>query len=71
VSSGPAAAASAVGSFTDEANGGSNGNAGNANSAASQDEGAQELASLVWNFVSTAGSLVQELDTEVNDSVLG
>jgi len=30
-----------------------------------QDEGVQELAALVWNFVGTAGSLVQELDTEV------
>ncbi|KAK3900393.1 hypothetical protein C8A05DRAFT_45767 [Staphylotrichum tortipilum] len=40
-------------SFTNDANG--NG---------TQDEGAEELASMVWNFVRTAGSLVQELDTE-------
>lgn len=26
---------------------------------------AQELGSMVWGFLSTAGSLVQELDTEV------
>lgn len=28
-------------------------------------QGARELAALVWNFTSTAGSLVQEIDTEV------
>ncbi|KAK4043762.1 hypothetical protein C8A01DRAFT_32080 [Parachaetomium inaequale] len=38
-------------------------NEGNANST-NHDQGAEELASMVWNFVSTAGSLVQELDTE-------
>lgn len=27
-------------------------------------QGAEELAGLVWNFVNTAGNLVQELDTE-------
>ncbi|KAK5663190.1 hypothetical protein OQA88_6607 [Cercophora sp. LCS_1] len=32
----------------------------------SQDQGVEELGSMVWNFVATAGSLVQELDTEVN-----
>ncbi len=53
----------AVGPFTGEAN-------GNASTTPSQDEGAEELASMVWNFVSTAGSLVQELDTEVNSSWL-
>ncbi|KAK3935607.1 hypothetical protein QBC46DRAFT_346438 [Diplogelasinospora grovesii] len=33
-------------------------------SAPSQDHGAEELAAIVWNFVGTAGGLVQELDTE-------
>jgi dynein light chain roadblock-type len=28
-------------------------------------QGAKALAALVWSFVSTAGSLVQEIDTEV------
>ncbi|KAK1758427.1 hypothetical protein QBC47DRAFT_358281 [Echria macrotheca] len=32
--------------------------------ASGQDQGAEELASMVWNFIATAGSLVQELDTE-------
>ncbi|KAI1475213.1 hypothetical protein F4774DRAFT_397950, partial [Daldinia eschscholtzii] len=27
---------------------------------------AQELASMVWSFLSTAGSLVDEIDSEVN-----
>ncbi|SPQ19640.1 3d86c3c1-0fe7-420e-8cc6-da0d9fbf655f [Thermothielavioides terrestris] len=44
----------AVGSFPGEANGNNNG----------QDQGAEELASMVWNFVTTAGSFVQELDAE-------
>jgi hypothetical protein len=44
-----------VGSFPGEANGNNNG----------QDQGAEELASMVWNFVATAGSFVQELDAEV------
>ncbi|KAK3335724.1 hypothetical protein B0T19DRAFT_436551 [Cercophora scortea] len=30
----------------------------------SPDQGAEELAAMVWNFVGTAGSLVEELDTE-------
>ena len=30
-----------------------------------QNQGAEELASMVWNFIATAGSLVQELDDEV------
>ena len=59
----PGSSVPAVGSFTGEAN-------GNASTTPSQDEGAEELASMVWNFVSTAGSLVQELDTEVNSSGL-
>ncbi|KAK3311348.1 uncharacterized protein B0T15DRAFT_72125 [Chaetomium strumarium] len=44
----------AVGSFSSEASGNS----------ANEDQGAEELASMVWRFVGTAGSLVQELDTE-------
>ncbi|GAB1312215.1 Roadblock/LAMTOR2 domain-containing protein [Madurella fahalii] len=44
----------AVGSFSNEPSGNS----------ITQDQGAEELASMVWNFVSTAGSFVQELDTE-------
>ena len=28
-------------------------------------QAAQELGALVWSFLSTAGSLVQEMDTEV------
>jgi hypothetical protein len=44
-----------VGSFTNEANG----------SSTDHDQGAEELAAMVWNFVSTAGSFVQELDNEV------
>jgi hypothetical protein len=43
---------------------GSFANEGNANSA-NHDQDVEELASMVWNFVSAAGSLVQELDTEV------
>ncbi|KAL2161253.1 hypothetical protein VTH06DRAFT_8473 [Thermothelomyces fergusii] len=31
---------------------------------AKHDQGAEELASMIWNFVSTAGDLVHELDTE-------
>jgi len=34
-------------------------------SSTKQDQGVEELAAIVWNFVGTAGSLVQELDTEV------
>ncbi|EON99011.1 hypothetical protein UCRPA7_5406 [Phaeoacremonium minimum UCRPA7] len=30
----------------------------------SETQGAEELAAMVWTFVSTAGSLVQELDSE-------
>ncbi|KAL2183374.1 hypothetical protein L209DRAFT_758955 [Thermothelomyces heterothallicus CBS 203.75] len=33
-------------------------------SGAKHDQGAEELASMIWNFVSTAGDLVHELDTE-------
>lgn len=32
---------------------------------ASETQGAEELASMVWAFVNTAGSLVEGLDTEV------
>lgn len=32
---------------------------------ASPSQGAEELAAMVWNFVATAGSFVQELDAEV------
>lgn len=45
----------AAGSFANESDGGS----------ANHDQGTEELASMVWNFVNTAGGLVQELDTEV------
>jgi dynein light chain roadblock-type len=31
----------------------------------SESQGAEELAALVWSFISTAGGLVQEIDTEV------
>ncbi|KAK3298288.1 uncharacterized protein B0H64DRAFT_438778 [Chaetomium fimeti] len=44
----------AAGSFTNEGDG----------SGPNHDQGTEELASMVWNFVNTAGSLVQELDTE-------
>ncbi|EAQ89874.1 hypothetical protein F5144DRAFT_316504 [Chaetomium tenue] len=44
----------AAGSFANESDGGS----------ANHDQGTEELASMVWNFVNTAGGLVQELDTE-------
>ena len=48
--------ASAVGSFSKEG----------ANNGVSESQGgAEELAAMVWNFVGTAGSLVEELDTEV------
>lgn len=47
--------APAAGSFSGESNGNST-NAG---------QGAEELASMVWNFVNTAGSFAQALDTEV------
>ncbi|KAL2128003.1 hypothetical protein VTI74DRAFT_9863 [Chaetomium olivicolor] len=50
----PSAPAGGASSFSNEANGNSS----------DQDQGAEELASMVWNFVSTAGSFVQELDTE-------
>ena len=30
-----------------------------------QEQGVQELAAIVWNFIGTAGGLVQQLDTEV------
>ncbi|KAH8882737.1 hypothetical protein GQ53DRAFT_665498, partial [Thozetella sp. PMI_491] len=30
----------------------------------SENQGAEELAAMVWNFVGTAGSLVEELDAE-------
>ncbi|KAK3393099.1 hypothetical protein B0H63DRAFT_516305 [Podospora didyma] len=33
-------------------------------STSGQDQSTEELAALVWNFVGTASSLVQELDTE-------
>lgn len=32
-------------------------------------QAAQELASMVWSFLSTAGSLVDEIDTEVDGQV--
>ncbi|KAJ4298549.1 hypothetical protein N0V88_003579 [Collariella sp. IMI 366227] len=51
---GPPATAGGSSSFTNEANG----------NGSDQDQGVEELASMVWNFVSTAGSFVQELDTE-------
>ncbi|KAK0615761.1 hypothetical protein B0T17DRAFT_592472 [Bombardia bombarda] len=35
-----------------------------ATNAPSDDQGAEELAAMVWTFISTAGSLVQELDAE-------
>jgi hypothetical protein len=54
----PASSLPAVGSFSNETS----------NNSANQDQGAEELASMVWNFVNTAGSLVQELDTEVGAS---
>ncbi|KAK4165749.1 hypothetical protein QBC43DRAFT_27839 [Cladorrhinum sp. PSN259] len=46
--------AQTVGAFTGDSNG----------SSGSQEQGADELAAMVWNFVSTAGSLVEDLDTE-------
>ncbi|KAL2198692.1 hypothetical protein P885DRAFT_76296 [Corynascus similis CBS 632.67] len=33
-------------------------------SSANHNQGAEEVASMIWNFVSTAGDLVHELDTE-------
>ncbi|KAK4229055.1 hypothetical protein QBC38DRAFT_453681 [Podospora fimiseda] len=48
--------AQSVGSFTSDSNG--NG------TAVSHDQAADELAAMVWNFVATAGSLVEDLDTE-------
>ena len=56
-SSAPAAA----GPFTNEAGG----------SSADHEQGVEELASMIWNFVSTAGSLVEEIDTEVACSGVG
>lgn len=41
------------------------GDAGVSSAASGQDQGIEELAALVWNFIGRAGSLVQELDTEV------
>lgn len=52
----PGASLSAAGPFSNE---------GDSNSSSNQNQGAEELAAMVWNFVRTAGSLVQELDTEV------
>ncbi|KAK3996122.1 hypothetical protein QBC44DRAFT_157856 [Cladorrhinum sp. PSN332] len=48
--------AQTVGSFTSDPNGNGAG--------ASHDQAADELAAMVWNFVATAGSLVEDLDTE-------
>lgn len=36
-----------------------------ANAQPDENQGAEELARLVWRFVTTAGNLVQELDTDV------
>ncbi|KAL2141711.1 hypothetical protein VTI28DRAFT_2077 [Corynascus sepedonium] len=33
-------------------------------SSANHNQGAEEVASMIWNFVSSAGDLVHELDTE-------
>lgn len=33
-----------------------------------ESQGAEELAGMVWNFIKSAGNLVQELDTEVRFS---
>lgn len=38
---------------------------GESNPQGSESQAVEELASLVWTFVNTAGSLVQDLDTEV------
>lgn len=35
------------------------------NGALNPDQGVEELAAMVWNFVSAAGGMVQELDSEV------
>ncbi|KAK4133318.1 hypothetical protein BT67DRAFT_450214 [Trichocladium antarcticum] len=51
----PGASLSAAGPFSNE---------GDSNSSSNQNQGAEELAAMVWNFVRTAGSLVQELDSE-------
>lgn len=51
----PVSPAPAAGSFSEEGNG----------EDPSRDQGAEELAAMIWNFVSTAGSFVQNLDTEV------
>ncbi|KAK0729811.1 hypothetical protein B0H67DRAFT_596124 [Lasiosphaeris hirsuta] len=53
--SSPALPGQATGSFSSDAG---------ANTSSGQDQGVEELAAMVWNFISTAGSLVQELDIE-------
>jgi hypothetical protein len=53
--------APAAGPFANEASG----------SSANHEQGVEELASMIWNFVSTAGSLVEEIDTEVACSGVG
>jgi hypothetical protein len=53
--------APAAGPFTNEASGNS----------ANHEQGVEELASMIWNFISTAGSLVEEIDTEVACSGVG
>ncbi|KAH6630236.1 hypothetical protein B0J18DRAFT_94232 [Chaetomium sp. MPI-SDFR-AT-0129] len=50
----PVSPAPGAGSFSDEANG----------EDLNRDQGAEQLAAMIWNFVSNAGSFVQELDTE-------
>ena len=41
------------------------GDAGLNGASSGQDQGVEELAAMVWNFIGAAGNLVQELDTEV------
>lgn len=54
-SNGSSLSGQAAGSFSSDAN----------PPQAGESQGAEELAGLVWNFVNSAGSLVQELDTDV------
>jgi hypothetical protein len=57
----PVSSLPAVGPFSNE----------DGSDSANQNQGAEELAAMVWNFVCTAGSLVQELDTEVGCAHVG
>ena len=54
--SSPALPSQTAGSFSSEPN-----------PQATESQAVEELASMVWNFVNSAGSLIHDLDTEVSE----